>query len=86
MRIAKGMVKDELRQHGVKPSTATAKDITTAAELLLKHDKHGPVIVRKAKRNLKLRSLPEPSGPEDFLNDDDELIAYAKKVNKGTCQ
>jgi len=86
MRIAKLIVRDKIRKRGVKLNSVAAQSITTAAKLLLKHDKHGPGIERMAKRIMKIRSenvraLLKPSGPQDFLNDD-ELRAYAKKVVK----
>ena len=84
MRIAREMVKAKIRENGVKINSVAAHSITTTAKLLLKHGTHGPAIERMAKRIVKLRSehgVVWPSGPQDFLNDD-ELMAYAKKATK----
>ncbi len=56
MRIAKDMVKAELRRNGFKISSIAAKQITISAKAILKHDSGD--IERRAKRIVKIRSLP----------------------------
>ena len=52
-RIAREVVKNELRKAKIKPSMVAASEITKAADALIKSD---PSIVEKAKANLESRS------------------------------
>jgi len=56
MRIARLMVKNAMLKDGLKPCNFTAKEVTEMAKAVL--DAKRKAIERKAKRIMKIRSLP----------------------------
>ena len=87
-RLAKALVKDELKRAGIKISHVEASEITKAANLYLESE-HGQALVEKAKANLAEREKISIAGDVDVtkvIAISPELVAKAeaKKAKSGT--
>ena len=87
-RLAKALVKDELKRAGIKISHVEASEITKAANLYLESE-HGTALVEKAKANLAEREKVTLGDVFDDLyhhQEDPKLVAKAeaKKAKGGT--
>lgn len=87
-RLAKALVKDELKRLGYKISHIEAKEITAYAQAYLDGE-HGPAMIEKAKANLAERESITGIGDEINLKSikiSDTLVAKAnaKKSKDGT--
>ena len=87
-RIAKNIVKDEIKKAGGKISHYDAKEITAAANQLIEAD---PSIVETAKENLeKRKAAPVKIDIASLVKENPKLVAKAeeakaaKKANAGT--
>jgi hypothetical protein len=58
MRIVRQMVKQAIRERGVKISSIAANDITAKAKAILADSAKAKIILRRAKRIVQIRSLP----------------------------
>lgn len=87
-RLAKALVKDELKRAGIKISHVEASEITKAANLYLESEK-GAALVEKAKQNLAERekvSIGDTLDVSKVIHISPELVAKAeaKKAKSGT--
>jgi len=75
-RIARDIVKNQIRASGGKPSHYSAKDITAAADEFIKRD---PSIVEDAKAALAKRAGNKPEvNISDLIKESPSLVAKAK--------
>lgn len=85
-RLAKALVKDEMKRLGIKVSHVAASDITKAANIFLESEK-GAAIIEKAKANLAEREKVSISDTLDLakvIAVSPELVAKAEaKKSKG---
>lgn len=86
MRLARNLVKDEMKKAGIKVSHVKASGITDAAKQLLETM---PALVDQAKANLEARSQFDVSSAiqiKSLVHTDPELVAKAeaKKAKDGT--
>ena len=87
-RLAKALVKDELKRADIKISHVEASEITKAANLYLESE-HGSALVEKAKANLAERekvSIGDTIDVTKVIAISPELVAKAnaKKAKNGT--
>lgn len=88
-RLAKALVKDELKRAGIKISHVEASEITKAANLYLESEK-GSDLIAQAKQNLADRekvTLGDVFNIADIVKEDPKLVAKAeakKAAGKGT--
>ena len=87
-RLAKALVKDELKRAGIKISHVEASEITKAANLYLESE-HGTALIEKAKANLAERekvSIGDTIDVSTVIHISPELVAKAnaKKAKGGT--
>ena len=87
-RLAKALVKDELKRAGIKISHVEASEITKAANLYLESE-HGTALIDKAKANLAERekvSIGDTIDVSSVIHISPELVAKAnaKKAKGGT--
>ena len=76
-RIARDIVKDELKKAGLKVSHYAASEITTAANELIEAD---PAILQTAKANLEKRGSGKVGGILGHLKADPKLVAKAEEA------
>jgi hypothetical protein len=78
-RIARELVKNVIRDAGLKPSRVAAKDITSAADAMIA-GRDGPDIIAKALENLDSRAnLKSTIDVSAFVKEDPKLVAKAAK-------
>ena len=87
-RLAKALVKDELKRAGIKISHVEASEITKAANLYLESE-HGQALLDKAAANLAERenvTLTDTFDIKSIVKESPKLIAIAeaKKAKGGT--
>lgn len=87
-RLAKALVKDELKRAGIKISHVEASEITKAANLYLESER-GADLIAQAKSNLADRekvTMGDVFNIKDIVKEDPKLVAKAaaKKASAGT--
>lgn len=87
-RLAKALIKDEMKRAGIKVSHVDAKEITAAANELLSNADMGPQLMKEAEENLEARKKVPVGEKIDIkslirINPDKKAKAEAKaKANK----
>ena len=75
-RIARELVKNEMRKAGIKPSMVAASDITKAADAMIAAD---PTIIAKARENLDSRAnISSVIDVSAIIKEDPKKVAKAK--------
>ena len=59
-RLARNMIKDEIKRQGNKVTHYEAKDIAEAAHQLLTRSVEAPALIKQAQSNIKRRKANEP--------------------------
>lgn len=85
-RLARNLIKDEMKRQGIKISHVEASEITKAANALLAED---PALIETAKANLEERAkvpVSEKINLKSLIKESPELVAKAeaRKSKKGT--
>lgn len=86
MRLARNVIKDELKKAGLKISHIDASEITAAAKELLDDEAQGPSILAMAQANLEERTkVPVASSVISAIKTNPKKVAAAeaKKKEKG---
>jgi len=82
-RLAKALVKDEMKKAGIKVSHVEAKEITNAANELLNTEELGKQLLAQAEENIKAREAKVESGLgidiKALIKESPKLVAKAEE-------